>query len=313
MPVVGHGFVAITAASAAAGLHCRLTRVSTLPRAALVLVLLSYLPDATATLYWPDHAVGRLIGHSLFTALAASLLMAVPIARVFRVRPIVSFGISLVAIVAHDLMDLLQSSDRVPFWPASAHVWQIGPWIPSGLPAELLLFVPGTALAIAWAWQRGALRVQGRKDVAALVVVAGIGVAAIATGAMRDGRERQLAAARLLAESGKYRAALDACADADRWPSTARPGRVDYIRALAVWGLGQRDQAEQLYRRSYQADPTYIWTVIDLGLLNASGDGPVDQRRRRAEPWLELLQTRFMDHEATARAVARIEQALAQP
>src|SRR5262245_38077947 len=105
MPVVGHGLVAIAAASAAAGLRSRVIRATTLARAALLFVLLSYVPDAAAMLYWRDHAVGRLIGHSLFTAIAASLLIAVPIARVLRVSRAGGFIIGVAAIVAHDVMD----------------------------------------------------------------------------------------------------------------------------------------------------------------------------------------------------------------
>ena len=127
---------------------------------------------------------------------------------------------------------------------------------------------------------------------------------------VRDGRQRALIRARALAESGQFKAALEESATADAWPYPTAPGRVDYVRAMAWWGLGRNDRAEEFYLRSYAADPDYIWTVADLTALYASSDEPVEQRKRKTTPWLMILQDRFRDDPALPRLVARVEREL---
>jgi hypothetical protein len=135
-------------------------------------------------------------------------------------------------------------------------------------------------------------------------------VVAVAASEVRDSRERALIRARALAESGQFNAALEESTTADAWPYSTAPGRVDYVRALAWWGLGRADLAEHFYLRSYAADPDYIWAVADLAALYASSDEPVEQRKGKATPWLMILQDRFRDDPALPRLVARVEREL---
>jgi len=53
----------------------------------------------------------------------------------------------------------------------------------------------------------------------------------------------------------------------DRWPSTAKAGRTDYLRGVASLGEGERDKAEAYFLKSFRADSTYLWVVVDLAKL----------------------------------------------
>jgi len=129
--------------------------------------------------------------------------------------------------------------------------------------------------------------------------------------AMRDRRERQLRAAKYLVEQQHaYREALVLLDQAERWPSPAKPGRVDYLRASAFLALGDRLRAERYYLRSDEADPGYFWTVADLALFYASGAQPVDVRRQAAAPYIARLSGTFARHRETRDTLRRVEQRL---
>jgi hypothetical protein len=135
-------------------------------------------------------------------------------------------------------------------------------------------------------------------------------LAAVATHWLRDTREWELESGRALIETGSYGAGLQALARAEHWPSTARPGRIDYLRGEAYAGLGDRPRAEASYLRALRADPTYFWTVADLALFYASSGEPVAERRRRTAPYVAKLQADFRGHQELPRVLARLEQKL---
>jgi hypothetical protein len=108
-----------------------------------------------------------------------------------------------------------------------------------------------------------------------------------------------------------YQAALEVLARAEPWPSTTKPGRIDYVRAEAYAGMGDRRRAETYYLRAYRADPTYFWTVADLALFYASSGGPVAERRRLVAPYLNRLRSEFVGHPALPEILARVERKLA--
>jgi len=204
---------------------------------------------------------------------------------------------------------MAQSSGRMPFWPHPFPV-DIGTWIPATFRGELLSCLPVLIVAVAWRWRRCGWRRPTRVDWASVTAVGMMVCLAATASELRDRRERDLNEARSLAESGQYRAALEACASADRWPSPAAPGRVDYVRAMSWWGLGRTDVAEELYRRSYEAEPGYIWTVADLAALYASSAASSPERQQQAEHWLLVLRNGFSNDPNLERLVARVQRQL---
>jgi tetratricopeptide (TPR) repeat protein len=123
---------------------------------------------------------------------------------------------------------------------------------------------------------------------------------------LRNTRERELAAAAARLEQGDYAGALSLLDRAERWPSTARPGRIDDLRGQAWEGLGERTRAEASYLRAYRADPGYFWLVVDLAAFYASSDEPRNERRRRVSPLVQRLREEFANEPAMPAAVDRI-------
>ncbi len=309
MPVLGHALAGLAVASwgQASG---RIVKPEAFGQRVLLLVALAYIPDLVGQLGVLVGLRGSsLISHSLLASAALSVLLAPFVARATRLSFREAAALSAFSILLHDSMDILQSPRRMPLWPLPVVV-SVGRWIPSTLQGELLVCLPLLGAAVAYQWWKGDLRLPTRRDWVSLSVVAAIVVVATAVSEVRDRRERALIRARAFAESGQFNAALEEATTADAWPYPTAPGRVDYVRAMAWWGLGRNDLAEQLYLRSYAADPDYIWAVADLAALYASSDEPAEQRRRKAAPWLMILADRFRDDPALPRLVARVEQEL---
>jgi tetratricopeptide (TPR) repeat protein len=135
--------------------------------------------------------------------------------------------------------------------------------------------------------------------------------AAVVTHSLRDARDSQLEAGRALVEQRAYQAALEVLARAEPWPSTTKPGRIDYVRAEAYAGMGDRRRAEASYLRACLADRTYFWAVADLTLFYASSDEPAAERRRLVAPYLNRLRGEFAGHPALPKVLARVERQLA--
>ena len=309
MPVIGHALAGLAVASwgEASG---RIVKPEPFGQRVLLLVALAYIPDLTTQLgVLAGFRGASVIGHSLLFAAAASVLLAPLAARISQLSFRQSAALIAFSMVLHDGMDILQSPRRMPLWPVPLVV-NIGRWIPSTLQGELLACLPLLGAALAYQWWRRGLRIPTGRDWVSLSVVATIVVIATAASELRDRRERALIRARALAESGQFSAALDESRTADAWPYPTAPGRVDYVRAMAWWGLGRNDLAEAFYLRSYAADPDYIWAVADLAALYASSDEPIEQRKLKATPWLTILQHRFRDDPATPQLVARVERKL---
>jgi tetratricopeptide (TPR) repeat protein len=118
---------------------------------------------------------------------------------------------------------------------------------------------------------------------------------------------------RALVEQRAYQVALEVLARAERWPSTTKPGRIDYVRAEAYAGMGDRRRAEMYYLRADRADPTYFWTVADLTIFYASSSDPIAERRRLVAPYLNRLRSEFEGHPALPKVLSRVERKLAAP
>lgn len=275
------------------------------------MVLLAYLPDISAQLLQLAGVsqVSRLT-HSLGFIVVAAPLVGLAIAAVGLARPVYAIGLSAFAISLHVALDVLQGTDRAVLWPLTSRRLSLGvSVIPGSMPGELALIglaVVAVALATRGRW------IPARPGLWPAVGMTLVLALAVTTHALRDRRERDLRTAKwLLEERHEYSAALDLLSRADRWPSPAKPGRIDYLRAEALDRLGDRAEAERHYLASYEADPSYFWTVADLALFYAGGPGPSDARRRAATPYISRLSTRFARHRQTPATLARIERLLA--
>ncbi len=331
MPVLGHACVGLAigvSTERSAQGHTQRPAVG----AASVLwvpavITLAYLPDIVAQLGliagWSD---SRLLGHSIVFALALSPAIGAVLMRLAGVSFSRAFVTALVSLLVHDVLDLGQATDRAPWWPLSDRPvgFELG-LIPTGLLSEvvvfgglLLAFLAVRQTARRWIGQRG-MDQPGPEEGSARLVWLGRGsivavvLAAVVTHSLRDAREFQLETGRALVDRREYRAGLEALARAERWPSTARPGRIDYARAEAYAGMGDRRQAETSYLRAYRADPTYFWAVADLTLFYASSDQPAAERRRLAAPYLHRLRSEFAGNAALPQVLERVERRLSAP
>jgi membrane-bound metal-dependent hydrolase YbcI (DUF457 family) len=329
MPVLGHAFVGLAIGlSTRPDVHDerRASRVEAgsalwVPAA----VTLSYLPDVVSHVAllagWSD---GRLLGHSVFFAVAASLPMAALLMRLAAVSFARALSCALVSVLMHDVLDLAQATDGAPWWPLSAR--RVGSdlaLLPTGLLQETAVFGALLVAFVALLHVTGRLvpertdgssrsRGQRRRVWLGHAFVVVVIVIAAVTHGLRDRRESDLETGRALIEQQAYQPGLRALAQAERWPSTAKPGRIDYLRAEAYVGTGDRRHAEAYYLRAYRADPTYFWPIADLALFYASSHEPVAERRRLTAPYLSRLRADFAGHEALPRVIASVERELAK-
>jgi membrane-bound metal-dependent hydrolase YbcI (DUF457 family) len=260
-----------------------------------------------------------MVGHSLFTAAllalpAAGLLAAVAGWR-YRARLALCFG----SFALHDALDMAQGSDRAPLWPLHQRPMRLGvELIPSESTYEAIMFAAmfGVFLVM-WRRHRGRAGVPAPRPVAATwtarSVTAAILLAALATHQLRATRERTYRRAARLVNAHQYAVAIPLLDAAERWPAAGKPGRLDYIRAEALVGLGNRQEAERYYLRSLEADPDYFWLLADLGAFYAGADLPRAERERLTAPYVERLRRDFSRQRDLEPALSRIERKLLEP
>lgn len=301
MPVIGHGFVGAATAGAAR------RWLAHAPAGLPALVVLAYLPDiAGQMLALMGVEPARLIAHSVLVALALTPLLGAMVARLLAI----TFGRSAllvsVSLLLHDGLDALQSSDRRLLWPVSGAVWAPAePLLPRGTVWETALFAP-LALAM-WALWRGERTTRMRTSGVAVAFAVSVLVGAGAVGALRDRRETEVSIAAHLIEQGRADEGLRLLDSAGRWPSPAKPGRIDYLRGAAYNARGDRASAERYYLLSLRKDPSYFWVVVDLAELGATTGGTADERRRNAEPYVERLRRDFAGEPNVGAVLGRIE------
>ncbi len=305
MPVIGHAFAGwATAELAAAADDTPATRSRLLP----ALVIAAYLPDIAAE---AGRAIGfetaQLWSHSLVAAAAASPVLAWLSRRLLGIGFRRAVFLAAVSVGLHDVIDIFQSADRLPFFPLSSYSMASGQWLPEGLLPEAAIFAPIALLTAAWrrhASPAGPSRVT-RPGLLLLIAAA---ASAAGMNRFRAAREATADAALFAIASGEYRQALAMLESADRWPAPAKPGRIDYLRAEAYIGLKDRPIAEGFYLASLRKDPTYMFALADLVKLYVSGDDPLEVRRGRAEPY--LAQLRRFDEPYARKIVALAESRL---
>jgi hypothetical protein len=317
MPVLGHVFVGWGTALAvsprpARGAPADRTGALWVP----LLVLLAYGPDIAAqaglALGW---AAAPRAAHSFSFALLVAPVAGLALGSILGVRRLQAAAVTLGSFVLHDVLDILQTPERQPLWPFSH--WRLGEGaglIPASAGREALLFAGAFALFVALTRIARPPAIDARRLHLHRPVTVGLVAVAVAAAAtthyLRGVRERQLGQARVLVEEGRFTEALGAAAGADRWPSTAHPGRVDHVRAEALEGLGNLEAAIAGYDRTVQADPSNFWALADLAA--ACARSPRDDRLALASSLRAQLLRDFSTHPALASAVARIDRRLAR-
>ncbi len=147
MPVLGHAFVGLATATCT-----RPKKVDTAGAAlwAPILVGLAYLPDIVNQIAITAGLGNRqIVTHSFFFAVAASLLIGPALAWLARRAVPGIWLLTLFSISMHVVLDILQGSNRQPWWPFSdQHVKLKERVIPIGMYREVLLF--GIPFAIFW-------------------------------------------------------------------------------------------------------------------------------------------------------------------
>ncbi len=319
MPVIGHAIAGFTLAAWSYPPRRRGNpRPEPTPASwALVLIVLAYLPDiigqVLALAGWRDL---RFAGHSLVIGAAAATAAAFFVAAATGTARSTSFLLALTSIALHDALDVLDGSNRMLLWPLSG--WQIDADVAvfhSGVMGEIWPLAPAAIAVAAWRWFSLPSR-PGRpvaSDWVSMAAIAAIVCAAGAVHALRGDREQDLARAKALMGERRYAEVLQACERAEQWPSTVRPARINYLRAEAWLGLGDRAKAEAYYLLAYRIDPSDFWTVADLAVLYASGEGAPNERERRAAPWLAVMRADFGNHPALPRNLERVRRALGAP
>jgi membrane-bound metal-dependent hydrolase YbcI (DUF457 family) len=320
LPVVGHAFV-----GAATGLATSRPGSGTPSRVRSLwvpaLVILAYLPDlpgAVAPAAWFGEA--RALGHSVVFAALLGPLLGAALAGWAGLR--VSRGIAIVvfSMVFHDVLDVLQASDRMPFWPFSRRLWGLGlDVIPRGTLSEALVFAAAFAVfTLGYVWANGTTVLalwpsDGRSRLTSVVATAIVIGAAVLTHLARAAREGDYRAAETALRDHHYAEALVRLDRAAIWPSMASAGRIDYLRGEAYNGMGDARRAEQHYLRSYEANPRYYWLLADLALFYAGSDRPVAERRRLVDPLVARLHESFDGEAELPLLLTRIERRLSMP
>jgi len=324
IPVIGHAFVGLATAMVTRppepARQDRSFRAVIHGFWGLFAVLLAYAPDiCRQVLFFAGWDDAHLFCHSILFAAAFPISIAlalriagIPCGRIFLV--------ALLSIVVHDILDVAQATDRVPFWPFSGHPVSLGAFsIPSGMFMEILLFGGGFLVFILLRRLTGptAIPVRGRVEnpstrvqrFAAFnrILLAAVILLAVATHSLRDLRERQLESARALIEGGRYTQGLKLLEASERWPSNAKPGRADYLRGVASLQAGEREKAETFLLKSFGVDPTYLWVVADLATFYADSPQPLSLRKHLASPYMDSLRRDFGDSKEAFAALKRIE------
>ncbi len=344
MPIVGHAFVGLATATCVRPLRSGSVLAAYWTT---IVVGLAYLPDIVnqvlKLLGMADQTVAT---HSMLFAIIASVIVSGILVRFCSISFRTIFGVTLLSIAGHDVLDFLQSSGRQPLWPISPmttpDAWQV---IPHTIISEVALFGASCFIVVAVVTnlRRASLRDSDALEVSIDLPVSPVGkggaegvalqnaalayrhawgnrvlvlcvlCCAFGTHYLRGVRERDYESARALLAQHDYHAALIAADRARRWPSTAKSGRVEYLLAEGYAGLGDRVRAEDYYKASITADPYYFWATADLAVFYASSDEPVEQRRRHAAPYVEKLHADFSAHAHLNDVLAKIDRRLAQP
>ena len=298
MPVVGHAFYGVATAISVRPKHrVRPARLQTMWVG--LAVVLAYVPDlANYALRFLGVQNARVVSHSLLFAVVAAAVYGIGMAAISGTSMGTMFGFALFSIASHDLLDLLQATDRVPLWPLSNREFGLGfSLISSNLLLECGVFGGVFVVFVsAWHWRHpGELRAMWqsmRSGWATYALIAVVLAFALTTDYLRDRRDDDLEHAVVMTERGDYRAALYYAQQAERWPATAREAHLLTVKGEAYEKLGNDTLAEQMYLRAHALDSSYFYAVANLALLYARSDLPLESRRHIVRPWIAILRGR---------------------
>jgi membrane-bound metal-dependent hydrolase YbcI (DUF457 family) len=325
MPVIGHTFVGLATAiqfEPGSDGKGRPPRATALALWTPLVVVVSYLPDILSQIgSMAGIAHANLVGHSVLVGVIAGVVIGVAWSWASGLSPLRLTAVTVGAILFHDLLDILQASDRAPFWPFSTLIVSIGAVLPRRTFVEGGLFFLLFAAFVAWRrWSGRPLgsfqsfvdfrRAQTPLVWAARATIVLIVIVALGTRGLRSTRERAARDAARLNAQGRYAEALRIADTADRWPWPVRPGRLDIIRGEAHEGLNQPGIAERYYLRAYEEDPTNFWAVADLAEFYASTEGAAAERRRQVQPYVDELRRKFPRYSQLEPVLARIDRKL---
>ena len=318
MPVVGHAFVGIATAWSVPP-KPQAPKADPEPGPWLsVLVGLAYLPDivghGSALFGLGDW---RAASHSVLFALIATAVFAPLLARGFGVSHGRAAAIVFGSILGHDLLDLLQGSDRVLGWPfLDRRVRLRLTVIPENAIREALVFSVAFLIFLVariWlgktpplgSWRRGTWQWSA---VAGLILVAAVG-----SHASKTMREREVHTVEHLLRRQDYTEALARLDRLRLWPTMRRSAEIERLTARALLGKGDRAGAEERLLAAERADPDDYRTVVDLALFYASSSEPRIERRQRVAPYQTRLETEFGRRRDNRRVLAQVAERLALP
>ena len=317
MPIIGHAFVGV-ATAVAFPVSADRPPASARSEATWVVAMLAcaYLPDiASQALRFLVVGDPRQPAHSLAFAVAVSVPAAWALSHLAGDRYPRVLGVVLASVLVHDLLDVLQSPGRMPFAPFSSWTADFEPVLPRGARVETVLF-GGAALGVVvirahhlGVTGRGPRTWLGIDRMLVLAFLAAMAVLPVAlyTHHCRNLRERQAFRATRYLHAGDPARALRTLDEAGRWPGVARPARLDHLRAEALSLLGREAEAESLYLRAREGDPTSFWILADLAQFYAASSRPEGERRRLVAPLVRELDARFYSHSRYREVVDRIE------
>jgi membrane-bound metal-dependent hydrolase YbcI (DUF457 family) len=316
MPVVGHAFVGVATA----------WTVPPRPRDAeplrrpggwlAALVGLAYLPDivghGSTLLGFSDW---RPASHSVVFALLATAVLGPVLAWAFGVGHGRAAAIVFGSVLGHDLLDLLQGSDRVLGWPFLDHRVRLRlNVIPENAVREAVVFSLAFLVFVAvrfWLGKAPPLQDWRRGSWPGGVVAGLILLAAVATHVSKTLRDREVDTVEDLLEGHDYAQALLHLDRLRHWPTLRRSSEVERLTARALLGKGDRAGAEQRLLAAERAEPDDYRLVADLALFYASSDAPADERRRRVAPYQARLEEEFSRRRDVHRVLAQVAERLA--
>lgn len=310
MPLLGHAFTGMATACIVSTSSKTNTSKSDnyfSPFLSSTLIALAYLPDIVSQvlllLNWHN---GRTFGHSLLFAVIAAIPAGILLCRQtpFTLKQSVALGFS--SILLHDILDILQSTDRQPFWPFStATVGTDFSYIPTNPTKEALIFASIYCLILGYYFlrhKRVPLPPQTSKPYSTTQVWIGrllifsIVLSAVATHHLRSQRLREFQQTRPYLKQHKYKELFQTLDTVDKWPKITHAGRTDYFRGEAYLQQHKLDLAETYFLKSYAQDNNFFWCVANLALTYALSDRTQEKRVTLSAPYLFQLQTQFSRH-----------------
>ena len=327
MPLLGHAFTGMatalvlkhdTAATAVDSAH------PSIPFLTTSLVVLSYLPDIISQcglLYgWHD---ARQLGHSVLFALLIGPAAGLILQQQTTCTRNQCFLIATATILLHDLLDILQSTDRQPLWPfATSPVGADITIIPTDPTREALLFAAFYCCVFLVHHHRHKKHPPKKINNHATsspyyklfdkIFIGIIICTALTTYHLRIQRIQEFQQALPYLRRHEYTSLLQMLDKVDRWPRVAKPGRIDYLRGVACMQQHHMKAAEKYLRQSYRQDPNFFWCIADLALLYARSDRPQDARVALTQPYLRTLRKNFFQHPDYQNYMDKIQHALTQ-